>query len=114
MNKIINILKSINIFSFGNKTYQNISSEDSKILLNFNLNSYGESWENLKFKKAIDNLKNLKPKIEERKNKLDILLYEARLYYSIEDNSKGDSILSAIEKEIKEEHRKSANYYELK
>ena len=36
MNKIINILKSINIFSFGNKTYQNISSEDSKILLNFN------------------------------------------------------------------------------
>ena len=114
MNKIINILKSINIFSFGNKTYQNISSEDSKILLNFNLNSYGESWENLKFKKAIDNLKNLKPKIEERKNKLDILLYEARLYYSIEDNSKGDSILSYIEKEFKEELRKSANYFELK
>ncbi|EUB37148.1 hypothetical protein [Fusobacterium sp. CM1] len=114
MNKIKNILKCINIFSSGNKIYQNISSEDSKLLLNFNLNNCGEFWENLKFKKAIDSLESLKSKIEERKNKLDILLYEARLYYSIEDNSNGDSILSHIEKEFEVEVRNSVNYFELK
>ena len=60
MNKIKNILKCINIFSFGNKTYQNINSEDSKMLLNFSLNNCGELWNDLKFKKAIDSLKHLK------------------------------------------------------
>ena len=100
MNKIKNILKCINIFSFGNKTYQNINSEDSKMLLNFSLNNCGELWNDLKFKKAIDSLKHLKSKMEERKSKLDILLYEARLYYSIEDNEEGDKILLYIEKDL--------------
>ncbi|MCL4581942.1 hypothetical protein YWH7199_11560 [Fusobacterium nucleatum YWH7199] len=114
MNKIKNILKCINIFSFGNKTYQNINSEDSKMLLNFSLNNCGELWNDLKFKKAIDSLKHLKSKMEERKSKLDILLYEARLYYSIEDNEEGDKILLYIEKEFDEELKNSISYFELK